>query len=71
MAHTLTNTSVQTGIFSRLSSLFEEAKAARARRRDYARTVTELQRLTDRELADLGLGRSDIVETVRRHVYGD
>ena len=28
--------------------------------RDYQRNVTELSRLSDRELADIGLNRSDI-----------
>jgi uncharacterized protein YjiS (DUF1127 family) len=33
---------------------------------DEARAVVELQAYTDRELADLGIARSDIVDLVRR-----
>ena len=35
-------------------------KEARAQRALYRQTVTELQRLTNRELADLGIGRGEI-----------
>ena len=70
MAHTLTHASAPIGIFARLRSLFEEAKEARARRSLYVRTVKELERLTDRELADIGLARSSITETVDSHIFG-
>ncbi|WP_372574709.1 DUF1127 domain-containing protein [Ruegeria jejuensis] len=71
MTHTLTHASAPIGIFARLSSFFQEAKEARARYTLYVQTVKELERLTDRELADVGLCRSNITETVHRHVYGN
>lgn len=36
----------------------------------YRRTVNELSRLTDRELGDLGIGRSDIRSVARANVNG-
>ncbi|MDP5217662.1 DUF1127 domain-containing protein [Ruegeria sp. 2205SS24-7] len=71
MTYTLTNTSAPIGIFARLNSFFQEAKEARARHALYVQTVRELERLTDRELADVGLSRSNITDTVHRHVYGN
>ena len=47
-------------------TLFSRAADYRA----YRRTVTELSRLTSRELADLGLNRSTIRSTARAAVYG-
>jgi uncharacterized protein YjiS (DUF1127 family) len=34
--------------------------------RQYRQTMVELNRLTDRELADLGIGRSEISNVARR-----
>jgi uncharacterized protein YjiS (DUF1127 family) len=36
--------------------------------RKYRETVTELGRMTDRELSDLGIGRSDIRQVARTAV---
>lgn len=36
----------------------------------YRRTVNELSRLTDRELGDLGIGRSEIRTVARANVVG-
>jgi uncharacterized protein YjiS (DUF1127 family) len=38
--------------------------------REYRRTVNELGRLTDRELSDLGIGRSEIPGVARSGVIG-
>lgn len=38
--------------------------------RMYKKTVLELQKLTDRELADLGLHRSEINSSATQAVYG-
>jgi uncharacterized protein YjiS (DUF1127 family) len=39
-------------------------------RSQYNRTVRELGRLTDRELSDLGIGRSEIRAVARANVSG-
>lgn len=36
--------------------------------RKYRQTVNELSRMTDRELADLGIGRGEIANVARRSV---
>lgn len=58
---TLMNTQVGRGA---LAARFENVRAsyteARARRRAYNQTISELSSLTDRELHDLGIARSGI-----------
>ena len=58
------------GLTGRIRAALDTYKAARTQRAEYRRTVDELSNLNDRELADLGLGRYDIPEVARRHVYG-
>ena len=41
-----------------------------SQRRVYARTVAELNSLTDRELTDLGISRLGITEIAREAAYG-
>lgn len=50
-----------TGFVGRLLSWFE-------RERQYRSTYNELSALTDRDLADIGVSRSDIVSIARRCV---
>ncbi len=50
-----------TGIVGRLVSWF-------SRERQYRATYNELSALTDRDLADIGVSRSDIVSIARRCV---
>lgn len=42
---------------------------ARARRAEYRRTVSELQTLSNRELADLGIARSNISSIAYETAY--
>ena len=46
-----------TGLFARVRSGLDARKAARAK---HAQLMRELNSMTDRDLADLGLGRGDI-----------
>ncbi len=46
-------------------------RAARTKHRAYRRTYDELSSLTDRELNDLGIGRSQIGEVARSAAYGN
>ncbi len=48
----------------------EDHVAARARFRAYMRTHTELAGMSDRELADIGIARSDISAIAYEHAYG-
>jgi uncharacterized protein YjiS (DUF1127 family) len=60
------------GSFSdRVTDLSKQFRAAVARRRTYAQTYRELSGLTDRELADLGMHRSDIAAIARQAAYGN
>jgi uncharacterized protein YjiS (DUF1127 family) len=43
---------------------------ARARRAEFNRTVRELQMLSDRDLADLGISRFSIEDLAREHAFG-
>ena len=45
--------------------MFEVLKSRITTWQRYNRTVTELQALTNRELADLGISRADIVRIAR------
>jgi uncharacterized protein YjiS (DUF1127 family) len=46
-------------------TMFEVLKSRYASWKRYARTVNELERLNSRELADLGISRSDIPRLAR------
>jgi uncharacterized protein YjiS (DUF1127 family) len=45
--------------------MFETLKSRYAKWRRYSRTVSELEALSNRDLADLGLSRSDIYRVAR------
>ena len=47
-----------------------ELQDQRALHREYTRTYNELNALSDRDLADIGIGRGDIDTLSREHVYG-
>lgn len=52
------NTATQGAVASRFSALFDTLRTGLAKRKLYHNTLNELQVLSDRELADLGLHRS-------------
>lgn len=47
------------------------AKNALSRRKAYRKTYAELSSLSDRDLRDLGIPRSDIGRLAREEAYGD
>ncbi len=53
----------------RLAAIRQELSDRLARRRLYRQTLNELSALSDRELADLGLHRSQIAEVAIEAVY--
>ena len=50
-----------------LRTFWESVKDARMRREAYRRTYAELAGLTDRELTDIGIARSEITRIAREH----
>ncbi|WP_170368002.1 DUF1127 domain-containing protein [Ruegeria arenilitoris] len=69
MAHTATLTYGGFNLTARIANLIERVKENRARASEYTRTYTELQRLSDRELNDIGIRRCDIADIAREHAY--
>lgn len=69
MAHVTHSTYANTGLMQRLTSLFADLKQRRAQYRVYRTTLKELQTLTSRELADLGLHRSEIRRVAYHAAY--
>ncbi len=57
-------------VADRFSGLLAQLKVTIARRAVYNQTLRELNVLTDRELADLGLSRYDIPAVAREAAYG-
>ena len=57
-------------VLERVNATFARLSEAHARRKIYRRTVNELAVLTDRELADLGIGRSEIRSIAYQAAYG-
>lgn len=58
------------GLADRIAGLFKSIKLAAARRAVYDQTVRELDALTNRELADLGISRLNIQDVARAAAYG-
>ncbi|MFD1882322.1 DUF1127 domain-containing protein [Paracoccus pacificus] len=58
------------GFFGRLATTIEHLNEFRAKRAVYRQTVRELNELSDRDLADLGLHRSSIRSVAREAAYG-
>ena len=70
MAFVNTTHSARGGLMARLAILKDGVATAVQQRRTYARTVAELNALTDRELTDLGISRLSIPEIAHEAAYG-
>ena len=57
-------------ITSTFIAMRERFVAAAAKRKIYRTTLTELESLSSRDLADLGISRSSIKEIAREAAYG-
>lgn len=67
MAQALSTTSTGFNPASSFQTLITAMKTARARRAVYAKTYSELANLTDRDLADIGVNRSEIRSIAKKH----
>ena len=70
MAYVTTTRIARKGFADRLAYLKDAVLTAINQRRVYTRTVTELNSLSDRDLADLGISRLGIIEIAREAAYG-
>jgi uncharacterized protein YjiS (DUF1127 family) len=58
------------GLLARLAVLKDGVATALQQRRTYSRTLAELNALSDRELADLGIARLAIRDIAHEAAYG-
>lgn len=70
MAYVNTTAAHRKGFADRLAFVKDVVLTAINQRRVYARTVAELNALTDRELSDLGISRLGITDVAREAAYG-
>lgn len=70
MAYVNTSRAATFSPADRFSGLLAQVKAAFARRAVFTQTLRELNALSDRELADLGIARADITTIAREAAYG-
>ena len=54
----------------RTEGFLDGLRARYAQYRVYRRTLEELEALTDRDLADLGISRHDVADVARAAAYG-
>ena len=55
----------QTHLLKRITQLIETLIENYSKARDISKTVTELNKLSDRDLADLGMNRSEILSRAK------
>lgn len=70
MAYASVSRAAPGGIAERLVALLKTIKTSISRRQKYQTTLRELNALTDRELADLGIHRSLIATIAHEAAYG-
>ena len=66
MAYALSNTTTGFSLAGKLNQLSEAWKTASAKRALYNQTYNELQALSDRDLADIGIARTEIADLARQ-----
>ncbi len=65
------NTTIRPALADRIRATIDTIRAARAKRAVYLRTMRELEALSDRDLADLGISRLSIEDLAWKHAYGE
>ncbi|WHZ33808.1 DUF1127 domain-containing protein [Sagittula sp. MA-2] len=69
MAHATEYTSQSQSALTGFAGIVETIRARRARRKVFNQTFRELSSLSNRELADLGMGRSEIRRVAYQAAY--
>ena len=70
MAFVNTTRAAQPAFGERFATVLETLRAAMARRAIYRQTVSELRALSDKDLGDLGIHRSEIRRMAQEAAYG-
>lgn len=70
MAHVIRDNGTSLSISARLGEIFAQAIQAYRARNDFRRTYNELNKLSARELDDLGISRSEIRRVAMESTYG-
>lgn len=71
MAYVNSSRAVSVSLSDRLAGVVSVLRSAMNRRRVYAQTLAELNAMSDRDLADLGLSRDLIATVAREAAYGN
>ncbi|WP_099827591.1 DUF1127 domain-containing protein [Oceaniglobus indicus] len=71
MAYTATHQTATRGNTGRFAATMNSLRVRLAQYRVYRRTLNELERLSDRDLADLGISRSMITTVSADAAYGN
>ncbi len=69
MAHAIYTTDSSVSLITRLKNFVARNKQANADWAKYKQTMLELQRLSNRELADIGVRRGDIDDIAQDHIF--
>ena len=70
MAYVNSSRAASLGLSDRISAVVASVKLSLQRRATFQHTLNELNALSDRDLADLGLSRSSIRMIARAAAYG-
>ncbi len=70
MAYAITHRGSRFSISEFAARILASAKADRERRAIYNQTLGELRGMTDRDLADIGIGRVQIEDIAHEAAYG-
>ena len=70
MAYVNSSRATTYGIADRVAAIVKSIRVGLERRRVFKQTVRELQALSNRELADLGIHRSMITRVANEAAYG-
>lgn len=71
MAYVNVTRAAQGGFAERFAAIVKSVKTALAKRRKCRQTYRELNALTPRELADLGIHKAMIAQIAREAAYGE